>query len=70
MTEILGIIATIFILISFLMKGERKIRSINIFGALIFVIYGILIKSISNVILNSALIIIHLYYLFNKKSKE
>jgi len=67
MVEVLGIIATLFILVSFIMKGERKIRSINIFGAVLFVVYGFFISSLSNIILNTALIFIHLYYLFSDR---
>lgn len=66
--EILGTTASVLVLISFLMKGEKKIRTINIIGALIFVIYGILIKSFSVAFLNGVLILIHIYYL--KKIKK
>lgn len=58
--EILGTIASIFVLISFLMKGEKNIRLINIIGAFIFVIYGILINAFSIWFLNSVLLIIHI----------
>ena len=61
--EILGTIASILVLISFLMKGEKKIRIINILGALMFVVYGILINAFSVWFLNGVLICIHIYYL-------
>jgi len=64
--EILGIIASIIVLISFLMKGERKIRIINIFGALFFIIYGICINAFSVWFLNGALFIIHIIKLLKK----
>lgn len=57
--EVIGILATIIILIAFLMKGEKKIRILDSIGALIFVVYGILIGSVSNIILNLALFIIN-----------
>lgn len=57
--EVIGILATIIILIAFLMKGEKKIRILDSVGALIFVVYGILIGSVSNIILNLALFIIN-----------
>ena len=66
--EILGTIASVIVLMSFLMKGEKKIRLINILGALMFVVYGILIKSFSVAFLNGVLILIHIYYL--KKIKK
>lgn len=40
--EEIGTIASIIVLISFLCKSERKIRIINIIGALLFVVYGAL----------------------------
>lgn len=64
--EIIGTLASIFVLISFLCKSERKIRIVNIIGALFFVIYGVLINSFSVWFLNGALILIHLYKLLKK----
>lgn len=58
--EILGTIASIFVLISFLMKGEIKIRLINIVGALIFVIYGVSINAFSVWFLNGGLFLVHI----------
>jgi len=67
--EILGTIASIIVLLSFLMKGEVKIRIVNIIGAIIFVIYGILINAFSVWFLNGALCIVHLYKLFKLSKK-
>ena len=58
--EILGTIASVIVLISFLMKGETKIRLVNIIGAICFVIYGIMINAFSIWFLNGCLCIIHL----------
>lgn len=58
--EVLGILGTIFVLVSFLQKNEIKIRRINILGAGLFAIYGFITKTYSTSILNIALIIIHL----------
>lgn len=57
--EILGVTASLLVLVSFLMKGERKIRVVNIFGAVMFVVYGCYIKSFSTCFLNAMLVIIH-----------
>ena len=65
--EEIGTIASIIVLISFLCKSERKIRIINIIGALLFVIYGALNGSFAVWFLNGALILIHLY---KKKKNE
>lgn len=67
--EVLGTIASIFVLISFLMKGEIKIRLVNIIGALIFVIYGLVINAFSIWFLNGALFLIHIIKLI-KLRKE
>ena len=64
--EILGTIASIIVLLSFLMKGEKNIRIVNIFGAICFVVYGIMINAFSVWFLNGALCLIHLYKLFKK----
>ena len=61
--EIIGITATLFVLLSFLMKDIRKVRIVNIIGAMLFVIYGALINSLSTWLLNGVLIMVHIYYL-------
>jgi len=65
--EILGIIATLFVLASFLARGERQIRIINIVGASLFVIYGIMLQALSVWLLNGILIGIHIVRLFKMK---
>lgn len=65
--EILGTIASVVVLISFLMKGEKKIRIINIIGAILFVIYGISIKAFSVWFLNGMLCLIHFYKLIRNR---
>lgn len=63
--EILGTIASVIVLLSFLMKGEIKIRIINIIGALIFVVYGISINAFSVWFLNGTLCLVHIYKLIH-----
>lgn len=65
--EIIGVLAGALVLISFLMKGERKIRLVNIVGATTFIVYGILISSLSVTLLNVGLVLVHIYYLTKKK---
>ena len=66
--EFIGIIATLFIIIAFTQNGEIRIRILDLIGAMLFVIYGILINSFSTVLLNTILIIIQIYKI--KKFKE
>lgn len=61
--EAIGIAGTLFVLLSFLMKDIRKVRIINIVGAVLFVVYGLLIGALSTWLLNGILIIIHIVYL-------
>lgn len=67
MIEVIGVLASVIVLISFLMKNIKLIRIINIVGAVLFVIYGICIHSIATGFLNGALIVIHLIYLIKNK---
>lgn len=62
--EAIGIAGTVFVLLSFLMKDLKKVRIINIIGAVLFVIYGLLIDALSTWLLNGVLVIIHIVYLF------
>lgn len=69
--ESIGLTATLFVLLSFLMQSVKMIRIINIIGAILFVIYGYLIGSVSTAVLNAALIVIHAVYLIRgNKTKE
>lgn len=65
--EIIGTLASIIVLLSFLISGEKKIRVVNIVGAFVFVIYGLLINAFSVWFLNGALMVIHLYKLYKLK---
>ena len=68
--EIIGIAATGFVLLSFLMNDIKKVRIINIMGAALFVVYGLLIAAFSTWVLNACLILIHIYYLLKTESEE
>ncbi len=65
--EAIGIVATLFVLASFLLNDIRKVRIINIIGAVLFVIYGLCIGAFSTWLMNALLILVHLFYLFRKK---
>lgn len=61
--ELIGVIATIFLLLSFVVTGEVRIRYINIISAVAFVTYGLLIGALSLWVSSSLLIIVHIYKL-------
>lgn len=69
--EVIGLLATTLVLISFLFTGEKQIRVINIIGAAIFVVYGLILQALSVWLMNGILIIVHLYKLYklNKVKK-
>lgn len=55
--EILGYVSTVVTLLSFLVEKQLKLRIINTCGAILWVVYGVLITS-NPVILTNALIIV------------
>lgn len=63
-TEIIGYLASLIVLISFLMKNIKTLRIINTIGCIFFVAYGILLNfSIPIIITNVAIVGINIYYL-------
>ncbi len=70
MFEPIGVIASVIVLISFLFNGEKKIRVFNIAGAILFIIYGVLIHSFSVWFLNAGLLIVHIYKLIKLHKQE
>ena len=65
--EAIGIIATIFIVIAFMLDGELKIRIVDLVGASLFVIYGMLINSFSVILLNFILVAVQIYKIIKMK---
>ena len=70
MAEVIGITASVTILLCFLMNNERDIRIGDAMGAFLYVIYGFMIGSFSNIFLNSALICIQIYKLATLKRRN
>lgn len=69
MSEAIGMFASAMILLCFTMNDERKIRIIDAIGAGLYVIYGIMIGSFSNVFMNAVLILIQCYKLARLRRK-
>ncbi|MCM1194944.1 MAG: YgjV family protein [Firmicutes bacterium] len=57
--EIVGIVASLFVLISFIWSNEKITRIINMVGCVVFVVYAALIGSISVGIMNGACFLLH-----------
>jgi len=69
-TEIIGLVASALVLVSFLFKHVRTIRLINIVGCIVFVMYGVLIGALSIWLFNGTLIFVHIYLILRmRKSK-
>lgn len=66
--ELIGIVSTVLILFSMLfktttLKGDIRMRSLNLAGSIVFVVYGCLLPAISTAVLNGALVVINTYHL-------
>jgi hypothetical protein len=61
--EWIGYIASLIVLISLLMSSIKKLRWINLVGALVFGIYGFMIGSIPTGLMNVGIVVIDIYYL-------
>ncbi len=69
MVEIIGYTGSIVIAVSLLMKDALKLRIINMIGALLFVIYGIMIKAHAVWLVNLFIAVVDLYYIYELKKK-
>ena len=61
--ELIGYLASLLIAISLMMKSLIRLRVINGIGALVFVVYGILIEAYPVALLNGLIVFIDIYYL-------
>ena len=63
-TEIIGYLASVTVLISFLMRDIRKLRMVNCLGCALFVFYGVLLNSsIPIIFTNTVIFMVNIYYL-------
>ena len=63
-TEWVGYLASLVLMISFLMKNINTLRIINSIGAVLFVVYGILLVTSWPIIISNTFILgVNIYYL-------
>jgi hypothetical protein len=62
--ELIGYVASALIVLSLLMASVLKLRVINLVGAVVFTLYGVLIGSVPVVLTNGAIVVIDVYYLW------
>ncbi len=64
LTDFVGYLASAVLMISFLMKNIHTLRIINSIGALLFVVYGILLATSWPIIITNTFILgVNVYYL-------
>lgn len=68
--EIVGYIGSSLVLVSFLMTSVFKLRVVNTIGSIIFMIYALIIKSYPTAIMNMALVLINVHFLWKMSSTE
>lgn len=61
--EVLGLLATLLVVASFLFQSVVLIRVVNMLGAVLFVAYGLLIHSPSVAIVNMVVIVVQVLQL-------
>lgn len=61
--EVLGLLATLLVVASFLFQSVVLIRVVNMLGAVLFVAYGLLIHSPSVAIVNTVVIVVQVFQL-------
>ena len=61
--ELLGYSASVLVAISLMMQSVVKLRTINLIGAVLFTIYGLLIGAFPVAFLNGFIAVVNVYYL-------
>lgn len=67
--EAVGILASLFVFISFFWSNEKLTRIVNMVGCAVFVVYAVLIGSISVGVMNGACLILHVVKLIKMHTK-
>lgn len=67
MIELLGWIATFGTLLSFAVKDMWKLRLINGTASIVWVIYGILKTDNPIIVINTSVILMHLYWFYKNR---
>lgn len=64
LTEGIGYLASLVLMVSFLMKNINTLRIINSIGAILFVVYGIMLATSWPIIISNAFILgVNIFYL-------
>lgn len=67
-TEMIGYLASLLLIVSFLMKNIKTLRLINSLGCFAFIIYGFLLQTSWPIIItNTFILAANVYYLYFRK---
>ncbi|MDO4880165.1 MAG: uroporphyrinogen decarboxylase [Capnocytophaga sp.] len=68
MVQYIGYLASVFIILSFIVKDLKTLRIINLIGCVCFVIYGLLNTELllPVIIPNAIICVVQIYHLVNK----
>lgn len=61
--ELVGYLGSVLVAISLMMQSVFRLRVLNLIGALIFAVYGFLIRAVPIVLLNSLIVGVNVYFL-------
>lgn len=67
-TEWVGYLASLMVVVSFIMKDVSKLRFVNSLGAICFIAYGVLLKTSYPIIITNVVILtVNGYYLIKNR---
>ncbi|MCA9901859.1 MAG: YgjV family protein [Ardenticatenaceae bacterium] len=61
--ELLGYMASVFVAVSLMMRSLVKLRVINLVGAVLFTVYGLIIAAYPVAVVNGFIVLVNIYYL-------
>lgn len=71
LTQVSGYAASVFLIISFLLKNQKKLRTVNLIGCIFFVIYGFRLNQAWPIIIPNAIIALtQIYHLWIRPIKR
>ena len=65
-TEVIGLIAAVIIFASFVLKGETKIRIVNLIGSIVFVVYGFMLPNFLLAFMGIAIVLVHCVHFWHR----
>jgi len=71
LTDNVGYLASILLMISFTMKNVRFLRTVNSFACFTFIIYGFMLSTAWPIIISNSFVLgVNLFYLFKNRGNS